>query len=80
VLAHFDVGFEQAVRDELEIVGDEGALFLDDPWHCVEPVIEVRREDGVERIEVEAANPYMLEVANMSAAVRGEAPALLRAR
>jgi len=77
VLAHFDVGFEQAARDELEIAGDEGALFLDDPWHCVEPVIELRRDDGVERIEVAAANPYTLEVENMSAAVRGEAPALL---
>jgi D-xylose 1-dehydrogenase (NADP+, D-xylono-1,5-lactone-forming) len=77
VLAHFDVGFEQVVRDELEIAGDEGALFLDDPWHCATPVIELRRDEGVERIEVDALNPYMCEVANMSAAVRGEAQPLL---
>ena len=33
--------------------GREGSLFLDDPWHCREPVIELRRDGGVERIEVE---------------------------
>jgi len=77
VLAHFDVGFELVERDELEIVGDGGALFLDDPWHCVTPVIELRRDDGVERIEVEAANPYQLEVESMSAAVAGGVPPLL---
>ena len=31
----------------------EGSLFLDDPWHCRKPVIELRRGDGVERIELE---------------------------
>ena len=61
VLAHFDAGFVLAARDELEVVGDEGSLFLDDPWHCLEPVIEVRRDDGVERIELERVNSYMLE-------------------
>ena len=29
--------------DELEIIGEGGSLFLDDPWHCREPVIELRR-------------------------------------
>ncbi len=37
-----------AERDELEAIGTEGSLFLDDPWHCSEPV-ELRRNDGVER-------------------------------
>jgi predicted dehydrogenase len=80
VLAHFDAGFESVERDELEIVGDDGALFLDDPWHCVTPVIELRRNGAVERIETERANAYGLEAENMSAAIRGEAaPALGRA-
>ena len=26
------------------MIGSEGSLFLDDPWHCNEPVIELRRE------------------------------------
>lgn len=77
VLAHFDAGLALASRDELEIVGEDGALFLDDPWHCREPVIELRRDGEVRRIQIEAADPYRLEAENMSAAVRGEAPPLL---
>jgi xylose dehydrogenase (NAD/NADP) len=77
VLAHFDAGLALSTRDELEVVGDEGALFLDDPWHCREPVIEVRREHGTERIELEPVDSYRLEAENMSAAIRGEARLLL---
>ena len=64
-------------RDELEAIGSEGSLFLDDPWHCNEPVIEVRRADGVERIEIEREDSYRLELENVSAAARGEAELLL---
>jgi predicted dehydrogenase len=77
VLAHFDAGLALDTRDELEVVGDAGSLFLDDPWHCLEPVIELRRDGARERIEIEAVNSYMLEAENMSAAIRGEAPLLL---
>jgi predicted dehydrogenase len=77
VVAHFDAGLALAVRDELEVVGEDGSLFLDDPWHCRNPVIELRRAEGVETIAVEAADSYQLEAENMSAAVRGEGPALL---
>ncbi len=44
VLGQFDCGFDLPERDELEIVGDEGSLFLDDPWHARTPAIELRRE------------------------------------
>jgi len=77
VLATFDCGTALAERDELEAVGSEGSLFLDDPWHCTEPVIEVRREDGVERIELEREDSYRLELENLSDAIRGEAELLL---
>jgi xylose dehydrogenase (NAD/NADP) len=77
VLAHFDAGLELAARDELEIVGDEASLFLDDPWHCREPVIELRRDDTVERIELERADSYRLEAENLSAAIRGQGQPLL---
>ncbi|MBV9715252.1 MAG: Gfo/Idh/MocA family oxidoreductase [Solirubrobacterales bacterium] len=77
VLAHFDAGMSFAARDELEVVGEHGSLFLDDPWHCVEPVIELRRDGRSERIEVERVNPYRREAENLSAAIRGEAPLLL---
>jgi xylose dehydrogenase (NAD/NADP) len=77
VLATFDCGTALANRDELEAIGSEGSLFLDDPWHCVEPVIELRRDDGVERIELEREDSYRLELENVSDAIRGEAELLL---
>jgi predicted dehydrogenase len=77
VLGIFDCGTAVTNRDELEAIGSEGSLFLDDPWHCVDPVIEVRREDGIERIELERANPYRLELENLSDAIRGEGTPLL---
>jgi D-xylose 1-dehydrogenase (NADP+, D-xylono-1,5-lactone-forming) len=78
VLAHFDCGLDTAVRDELEVVGSEGSLFLDDPWHSRVPVIEVRRPDGsVERVEAEPDNPYACELRDLAAAVAGERPPLL---
>ena len=59
------------------MVGEHGSLYLDDPWHCVNPVIEVRRDGGIERIEIEPADSYRLEAENLSRAIRGEAPLLL---
>lgn len=77
ILAHFDCGLALAPRDELEIVGEDGSLFLDDPWHCRTPIIEVRMEQSTERIELPVVNSYRLEAENFSAAVRGEAEPLL---
>jgi predicted dehydrogenase len=77
VLATFDCGTALAARDELEAIGSEGSLFLDDPWHCTEPVIEVRRDGSVERIELEYEDSYRLELENVSAAIRGEGELLL---
>jgi predicted dehydrogenase len=77
VLATFDCGTALVDRDELEAIGSEGSLFVDDPWHCDEPGIELRREDGVERIELGFSDSYQLELENLSDAIRGEAPLLL---
>ena len=77
VIATFDCGTALVERDELEAVGSEGALFLDDPWHCNVPVIELRRGGEVERIELEPLDSYRLELENMSDAIRGEAELLL---
>ncbi|MGH2999876.1 MAG: Gfo/Idh/MocA family protein [Gaiellaceae bacterium] len=77
VLATFDCGTAMPNRDELEAVGSEGSLFLDDPWHCTTPVIELRRDGEVERIEAPYADSYRLEMENLSAAIRGEGELLL---
>ncbi len=77
VLATFDCGTAMPERDELEAVGTEGSLFLDDPWHCLNPVIELRRGGEVERIAVEPANSYRLELEDLGAAIRGRGTPLL---
>jgi predicted dehydrogenase len=77
VLALFDCGTALPNRDELEAIGSEGSLFLDDPWHAREPVIEVHSRDGVERIEIEPEDSYGVELENLSDAIRGEGKPLL---
>jgi predicted dehydrogenase len=75
VLGAIDCGLSYAPRDELEAVGDQGSLFLDDPWHGREATIEVRRPDRfTERVETGPANSYALELQDFEAAVRGERP------
>ena len=77
VIATFDCGTALPERDELEAIGSEGSLFLDDPWHCNVPVIELRRGSEIERIELEPLDSYRLELENMSDAIRGETELLL---
>jgi xylose dehydrogenase (NAD/NADP) len=77
VHALFDCGTCLPERDELEAIGTEGSLFLDDPWHCTEPVIELRRGGDVERIELEPVDSYRLELENLADAIAGEAPLVL---
>jgi xylose dehydrogenase (NAD/NADP) len=77
VLAEIDCGLVLPERDELEAIGEEGSIFLDDPWHSRSPVLELRRDEGTERIELEPEDSYRLQLENMSAAVRGRAQPLL---
>jgi D-xylose 1-dehydrogenase (NADP+, D-xylono-1,5-lactone-forming) len=77
VLAEIDCGLVLPGRDELEAIGEDGSIFLDDPWHGRTPVLELRRDDGTERIELEPVDSYRLQLENMSAAVRGRGEPLL---
>ncbi len=72
VIGAFHCGFSVGRRHHLEAIGDEASLFLSDPWHGASPGIEIRRDDGVEHVEIEAANPYACELADFARAVRGE--------
>jgi predicted dehydrogenase len=77
VLATFDCGTALPERDELEVIGSEGSLFLDDPWHCTRPVIELRRANGIEKIELEHEDSYRLQLENLDDAIAGKAEPLL---
>jgi predicted dehydrogenase len=77
VHAVFDCGLRMPNRATLEAVGTDGSLFVDDPWLCRRRGIELRRRDGLERIPVEAADSYRLELDDLARAVAGEAKPLL---
>jgi xylose dehydrogenase (NAD/NADP) len=76
-LAAFDSGLALPVRDELEVIGETGSLFLDDPWHCRQPGIELRRNGEREQISVAPADSYQLQLENFSEAIRGQGELLL---
>lgn len=78
VIASIDCGLSFPGHSALEVVGEDAWLRIADPWHAGGPGIELRRRDGsTEVIVPEPANAYALEVANMGAAIRGEAEPLL---
>ncbi len=77
VIATFHCGTALPEHDELEVIGSEGSLFLDDPWHCNSALIELRRANGVERVRIEREDSYRLELENLSDAIRGEGRLLL---
>jgi len=72
VLATIDCGLDLAARDMLEVAGTGGVIWLDDPWHSRTPVIELRRPDGVELVEIERADPYACELEDFAALLAGE--------
>ena len=79
-LATFDCGFDVPMHHGLEVLGAEGSLRVADPWHGRRPGIELRRGNPPgepERIEVEHADPYRLELEDVADAVRDGRPPLL---
>ncbi len=78
VFAHFDCGLAYPGGAYLSAVGTGGTVFLGDPWHAKDPVIELRRDGETERIEAgRGENSYALELADFAAAVAGEREPLL---
>ena len=76
VLGTFDCAFDVPPRGGIEVVGEGGTLVAEDPWHGLAPRLT---RDG-EAVPVEAANPYRLELEDLSAAIReGREPRLGRA-
>jgi xylose dehydrogenase (NAD/NADP) len=78
VLGHFDCGFVVPRRAGLEVVGEEATILVPDPFTPRTLGIDVLRPGAeLERIAIESANSYRLELENVSAAIRDEAPLLL---
>jgi predicted dehydrogenase len=74
VTATLECSFAAPLGHALEVTGTEGRLVFADPWHGRTAVIEVHRDGGDERVEIEQADPYAHQLTNMARAVAGEAP------
>jgi predicted dehydrogenase len=78
VVAQFHSSLALPFRQELEVLGTEGSLLVEAPWRVdLGGDAFLRRGSGEERIEVEKADAYRLELENLAAAIRGDAQPLL---
>jgi D-xylose 1-dehydrogenase (NADP+, D-xylono-1,5-lactone-forming) len=78
VLAVFDAAFDLPRRAALEVVGSEGAITLTDPWIAREPAVLLQRAGAdVERIEVEPADRFAVQLEHFRSVVAREAEPLL---
>jgi predicted dehydrogenase len=76
VEATFECGLDMDDVDSLEVTGENGSVFLDDPWHGHDPVLVT----GGRELREERVDAYRAEVENLSRAIRGrEEPLLGRA-
>jgi predicted dehydrogenase len=72
VVAEFTSGFT-TYHESLEAIGTTGTIRLPDPWHNTTGRFLLNDEE----IGLERGNPYQDELENVSAAIRGDAVALL---
>jgi D-xylose 1-dehydrogenase (NADP+, D-xylono-1,5-lactone-forming) len=77
VLAQIDSALDLPDRSELEAIGSDGSISVQDPWHSARPALRLRRGDGEELLEIEPENSYKLELENLGRAIRGEGHPLL---
>ena len=78
VVAQFDCSFALPLRQELEVLGEDGVLHVAAPWRTDwGGDVTLRREDKVERLEMPAADAYGLELQNLADAAAGRAAPLL---
>jgi xylose dehydrogenase (NAD/NADP) len=66
----FDAGITLRRRDALEIVGDKGAIFVPDPWHCRGAPFEVVVDNRHTLVRVEQLDAYRAEFETVSRAIR----------
>lgn len=71
--AQFTCGMDLPFSRRLEVVGSDASAVVEDPWGGRDAHVQI----GDERIDVEDADRYRLELENMSDAIRGEAEPLL---
>jgi xylose dehydrogenase (NAD/NADP) len=80
VVGSLECAFDTVPRMAIEVVGLEGTLLSEDPWHGWNPKLTRIAPDGArEDVPVEAVNAYAREVTDFSSAIRsGSQPRLGR--
>jgi len=80
VLGSLECAFDTVPRGVLEVVGLEGTLLSEDPWHGFAPKLTRIAPDGTrEPVPVQAVDPYCREVEDLGRAIRtGSMPRLGR--
>jgi xylose dehydrogenase (NAD/NADP) len=73
VVAHVESWFDRPHGGWLEVRGTEGVLRVADPWTCAQPGIGLSGS----RVEVEPADSYRLQLADVAAGIRDGRPALV---
>ncbi len=76
-LATFECGFDIEGRAGLEVLGTEGTLLVPEPFRIMSPGVALTAPGGSTTVECETADPYLLQLENMSAAIEGVAEPLL---
>jgi D-xylose 1-dehydrogenase (NADP+, D-xylono-1,5-lactone-forming) len=78
VVAQFHSSLGLPFKQELEVLGTEGSLLVEAPWRVdLGGDVFLRRDAGEERIDVEEADSYRLELENLAAAISGDTKPLL---
>ena len=75
--ARFESALDEPDRAELEVEGETATLSIADPWHGHSTSLELIRDGEVERLARLTADPYSMEVKNVSRAIRSGDPPLL---
>jgi D-xylose 1-dehydrogenase (NADP+, D-xylono-1,5-lactone-forming) len=78
VVVQFHSSLALTFKQELEVLGSEGSLLVEAPWRVdLGGDVFLRRASSEERIDVEEADAYRLELENLAAAIRGDVQPLL---
>ena len=74
VVAELDAAIDLPDRVGVEVQGESATALVADPWHCLQPAIELR--PGAP-IAVASGDPYRLQLDDFADAVRESRPALI---
>jgi predicted dehydrogenase len=77
LIASFECAFDVEMRSELEVLGTDGRLVVEQPVRIETPGIDLWTRDGMTRVQCDSADPYRLQLDNFSAAIQGDDQPLL---